>query len=62
MLSLRWCVVKIKVLNMMLAWMTPKKSMELVPFVSCNVYMTMVKKLDLIDSALKEVSHLSMDV
>lgn len=47
---------------MMLAWMTPKKSMELVPFVSCNVYMTMVKKLDLIDSALKEVSHLSMDV
>lgn len=54
---LTWCVAKMKVLRFLaMNEKAEKSSLLLVPFMSRSVYTHMVRKLELIDEALKEVS------
>ncbi|KAF8431107.1 hypothetical protein L210DRAFT_3508067 [Boletus edulis BED1] len=52
--SLKWCVAKIKILRCVIENSDVEKSKIALPFMTRSVYSHMVKKLEVIDNALKE--------
>ncbi|KAF8122099.1 hypothetical protein EV363DRAFT_1301405 [Boletus edulis] len=52
--SLKWCVAKIKILRCVIENSDVEKSKIALPFMMRSVYSHMVKKLEVIDNALKE--------